>query len=240
MGTNVERVERCLRGVAVPSHASERHRQQLRRRILGEIGKKRTMPVPGKIWRIAAAAGILVCLGGAVGTLMDMRYHVADRQAGGVELLVSKDAQEAYRPGSSIPEANGVMAKAQTAKEPEKAGLPPEPDDIEVVMVGANDHSPAQVIEVKARGRPATPLHYAVAQGRRNVVETSTRSSPPNSLSPADWVELSQLRQAGKGEGLGTQERQLNGHAFVFHRERYTLRNGAKVVVSVGMPKDTK
>jgi hypothetical protein len=240
MGTNVERVERCLRGVAVPSYGSERHRQQLRRRILGEIGKKRTMPVPGRIWRIAAAAGILVCLGGALGTLIDMRYHLADRPADGIGLPVGKDAQEAYAPGSPLPDANGVMETVQTAREPEKADILPEPGDIEVVMVGANDHSPAQVIEVKARGRPATPLHYAVAQGRRNVVETSTRSSPPNSLSPADWVELSQLRQAGKGEGLGTQERQLNGHAFVFHRERYTLRNGAKVVVSVGMPKDTK
>jgi hypothetical protein len=225
----------------VPSYASERHRQQLRRRILGEIGKKRTIRVPGRIWKVAVAGILLVCLGGAVGTFIDMRYHVADRQAGGVELLVSKDAQEAYRPGSSIPEANGVMAKAQTAKETEKADLPPEPDDIEVVMVGANDHSPAQVIEVKASGRPdTTPLQYAVAKGRRNVVETSNRSPLPTSLSPADWVELSQLRQAGKGEGLGTQERQLNGRAFVFQRERYTLRNGAKVVVSVGMPKDTK
>jgi hypothetical protein len=240
MGTNVERVEQYLRGIAAPSYGSERHRQQLRRRILGEIGKKRTMPVPGRTWRIAAAAGILVCLGGAVGTFIDMRYHLAHRQAAGVGPLVGKDTQEAYAPGSPAPEANGVMATVQTAKEPEKADLPPVQDDIEVVMVGTNDHAPVQVIEVKASGRPATPLQYAVAKGRRNVVETSNRLPLPASLSPADWVELSQLRQAGKGEDLGTQERQLNGRALVFHRERYTLRNGAKVVVSVGMPKDTK
>jgi hypothetical protein len=241
MGAKVERIERYLRGVAVPSYASERHRQQLRRRILGEIGKKRTISVPGRIWKVAVAGILLVCLGGAVGTLIDMRYHIADRQADGVGQLVAKDAREAYTPGSPVADANGAREMVQTAKEPEKADLPPEPDDIEVVMVGANAHSPAQVIEVKASGRPGTtPLQYAVAKGRRNVVETSNHSPLSTSLSPADWVELSQLRQAGKGEDLGTQERQLNGRAFVFNRERYTLRNGAKVVVSVGMPKDTK
>jgi hypothetical protein len=213
MGTDVERVERYLRGIAVPSYASERHRQQLRRRILGEIGKKRTILIPGWVWRIAIAGVLLVCLGGVAGTLLDMRYRTADRQAGGVKPLVSEDVQDGYVRSTPISYVDGVANRVQTAQESEKTNLPPEQDDIEVVMVGANNHSP---------------------------VSTSDHPSSPASLSPADWVELSQLRQAGKGEDLGTQERQLKGHTFVFQRERYTLRNRTRVIVSVGTPKDAQ
>jgi len=60
------------------------------------------------------------------------------------------------------------------------------------------------------------------------------------SLPPADWLELGQLRQTGKGEDLGTQEQQLKGRVFVFKRERYTLRNGTKVTLSVGAPKEAQ
>jgi hypothetical protein len=224
----------------VPNYVSERHRQQLRRRILGEIGNKRTIPVSGRIWNIAAAAVILVCLGGAVGTVIDVRYRSAGRQADGTDQLVSEDAQDGYTPSSLIPDANGATDVVQTAKEPGEADLLPEQDDIEVVVVGTNDYSPVQVIEVEAGGRPDTPLQYAVAKGRRTVVGVSNHSPPLTRLSQADWAELSQLRQAGKGEDLGTQERQLKGRAFVLQRERYTLRNGTRVIVSAGAPKDAR
>jgi len=240
MDTDVERVERYLRGVAVPSYVSERHRRQLRRRILGEIGKKRTIPLPGRSWKIAAAAVILVCLGGAVGTLVDMRYRTAGPQADGIELLVSEDTQDGYVPATPVPDANDVQDMAQVAKGPEKADPLPEQDDIEVVMVGANNQSPVQVIEVKAGSRRGPSFQYTVAKGRRNVAGTSSPSSLPTSLSQADWGELSQLRQAGKGENLGTQEKQLKGRTLVFQRQRYTLRNGTRIIVSTGVPKDAQ
>ena len=174
-----------------------------------------------------------------MGTFIDIRYRIADRQVDGIEQLVSKDVQEGYTLSTSIPDANGIMDVVQTAKEPGETDLLLEQEEVEVVMVGANNHSPAQVIEVEASGHPdsRTPLRYAVAKGRRNVVGVDNHSPLPSSLSQADWVELSQLRQAGKGEDLGTQERQLKGRAFVFNRERYTLRNGTRVIVSVGAPK---
>ena len=242
MDTHVERTERYLRGVAVPNYVSERHRQQLRRRVLGEVGNKRTIPVPRRIWRIAAAAVILVGLGGAVGTFIDMRYRTGDRSADGIDQLVSEDAKHGHALSVPILDANGAMEVVQTAQEPQRTDPLPEQDDIEVVMVGANDHSPAQVIEVKASGRPdsRTPLQYAVAKGRRNIVGVDNRSPLPTNLSQADWVEMSQQRQAGKGEDLGTQEKQWKGRAFVFQRERYTLRNGIRVIVSTGVPKDAQ
>lgn len=137
-----------------------------------------------------------------------------------------------------MPDANGTTDVVQTAKEPGEADLLLEQGDIE--LVGANDYSPVQVIEVEASGHPdsRTPLQYAVAKGRRNVVGVNSHSPLPASLSQADWVELSKLRQAGKGEDLGTQEKQWKGRAFVFRRERYTLRNGTRVIVSTGVPRD--
>jgi hypothetical protein len=222
----------------MPDYISARHRQQLRRRILGEIGNKRTIPVPDKIWNIAVAAVVLVCLGGAVGTVIDVRYRNAGRQADSIERPISEDSQNVYVPNTAILEANGVMEAVQTATEPAEADLVPEQDDIEVVIVGTNDHSP--LIEVEAGGHPdnRSPLRYAVAKGRRTVVGVSNQSLPLTRLSQVDWAELSQLRQTGKGENLGTQERQWKGRAFVFQRERYTLRNGTRVIVSAGVPKD--
>jgi hypothetical protein len=177
-----------------------------------------------------------------VGTFIDVRYRGAGPRADGVERLVSEGVQDEYALSTPIPEANGVKEVVPTAQEPEGSNLPPEQDDIEVVVVGANDPLPAQVIEVEASGRSdgRTPLQYAVAKNRRNVVGVNNRSPLPANLSRADWIELSQLRQAGKGEDLGTQERQLKGRAFVLKRERYTLRNGIRVIVSVGAPKDAQ
>ena len=250
MGANVERVERYLRGVAAPNRVSDRHRRQLRRRILGEIENRRTIPAPGRIWNLAAAAVVLVCLGGAVGTVIDVRYHNAGRQAGGIEPLAGEDAKSEYMLSTPMPDANSIGDVVQTAQEPKETDPLAEQDDGEVIMVAADNPSPIEVIEVETNGRPGStggfttrsdsPLKYTVTKGRPNVIVTGNHAPPPVSLSQADRVELSQLRQAGKGEDLGTQEKQLQGRTFVLKRERYTLRNGTRVIVSAGMPKEAQ
>ena len=250
MGTNVERVERYLRGVAAPNHVSDRHRRKLRRRILGEIGNKRPIPASGRIWNIAVAAVVLVCLGGAVGTVIDVRYHHAGRQANGIEPFAGEEAKDEYMLSTPMPDANGIAEEVHTAQEPKEADLRPEQDDIEAVVAGANNPSPVEVIEVETTGRLGStgeykvrsdsPLTYTVAKGRRNLVVTRNYAPLPSRLSQADGVELSQLRQAGKGEDLGTLEKQLQGRTFVFQRERYTLRNGTRVIVSTVAPKEAR
>jgi hypothetical protein len=241
MGTKVERIERYLRGVAAPTCVSERHRQQLRRLILGEIGDRRTVGVPGAIRQIAVAGVMLVCLGGAVGTFISLRQGTAEGRAGDRELPVRADAQHGQTLSTATADFNGVMELLQTAREPgQQPKLLPEQADVEVVLAGTDDHLPARMIEVATSARSDRPVQYAVTRGRKNAAGTGSFSPRPPSLSQADWAELSQLCQAGKGENLGTQEQPWMGRACVFQCERYTLRNGTRVIVSVGVPKEAQ
>jgi hypothetical protein len=241
MGTKVERIERYLRGVAAPTCVSERHRQQLRRRILGEIGNRRSAGVPGAIRKIAAAGVMLVCLAGVAGTFISLRFRTADGRAGDSEPVVRKDAQNGQALSTATADANGVRELVQRAMESgHQPKLLPEQADIEVILAGTDNHLPARMIEMETSGRSDRPVQYAVTKGRKNVVGTGSFSPRPPSLSQTDWAELSQLRQAGKGEDLGTQEQPWMGHPFVFQCERYILRNGTRVMVSVGVPKEAQ
>jgi len=56
-------------------------------------------------------------------------------------------------------------------------------------------------------------------------------------LNEADWQEFRDLREAGEGEDLGTEEKVVKGRLFVFKRTRYILSDGTELVWSVGRPK---
>jgi len=77
MSKNIKKIDRYLKGVVPPEHVSHEHRQQLRRKVLGEIESRRagskypTLPGPPKIRRIimkspitklAAAAVIIIAV----------------------------------------------------------------------------------------------------------------------------------------------------------------------------------
>jgi len=153
MGKDVERMERYLRGVAVPEYTSEQHQQQLRRRVLGEIARRQAISVRGRNWRIATAAVILMGLGGAVGILIETRCHFAGRQSDSLPPLVGRDSQDAYAPSTPDTDANRAADGVQAARDFQEIDLPyPQdpPGDIEVVSV----------VEPEANSRPdrRTPL----------------------------------------------------------------------------------
>jgi hypothetical protein len=138
--------------------------------------------------------------------------------------------RESVRTLSSA-DANGALPTAQDFPE---IGLLYQQGNAELVQViesEANGQLDGRTL-VQKRGWPdgrTTTLGEGDPNGRGQ--------SRPAILTTAAWTEIGQLRQTGKGESLGTQEKQVKGRAFVFTRERYTLRNGTKVVLSVGEPK---
>jgi hypothetical protein len=53
----------------------------------------------------------------------------------------------------------------------------------------------------------------------------------------AQLDEFRQVKKAGPGEDLGTNDETVEGRVFSFKRERYFLNNGTEIIWSVGTPK---
>lgn len=233
MNGNVESIERYLQGVAVPRYVSEAHRRQLRRRVLSVVNKRRlALPVRGMSWKIAAA--ILVCTAGVLGMFVEARHHGAGSNSGGLYQLISRNSRV---PTPAVPDANNARPAAPTENDLEVLNLLQQQGNIKFVSV----------IESEVNGRPdsRTLLYqYALSEERMNTrVERDPNQAdtdPLASLPAAARTEISLLRQTGRGENLGTQVQQVKGRPFVFTRERFTLHNGTKVLVSVGAPQEAK
>ncbi len=231
MSENIESIERYLQGVVVPRYLSEAHRRQLRRRVLGVVQRKRpALPMPGMSWKIAAA--ILVCVAGVIGAFVQARHHVAGQNPGGGYQLISKGHQHA---GTAVPPDTNDTTR--TGKDLELIPLVYQQDNIQSVSV----------IEAEVNGRvdTRTLLYKYALPGERTSTPgqrdpNQIQVNPLTSLPAAAWTEISLLRQTGQGENLGTQIREVKGRPFVFTRERFTLQNGTKVLVSVGAPKEAE
>ncbi len=235
MSEKVESIERYLQGVAVPRYVSEAHRQQLRRRVLGVVNKRRTaIPVRAvSCWKIAAA--ILVCVAGIIGMLVEARHHVAGQNSGSLYQFISRGHQRAGT--VVIPDANGAAEATPPGKDLELIPLLYQQDNIELVSV----------IESEVNGRLDSRTYlckYALPNGRTSTLgphdPNQAQTNPLTSLPAAAWTEISRLRQTGQGENLSTEIKEVKGRPFVFTRERFTLHNGTKVLVSIGTPKEAE
>ncbi len=230
MSENIESIERYLQGVVVPRYISEAHRRQLRRRVLSAVKRRPALPVRGVSWKIAAA--ILVCVAGVIGAFVEARHHVASQSPRGVYQFISKGHQRAGT--AVIPDANDATP---TGKDLELIPLVYQQDNIQLVSV----------IESEVDGRLDTrtllykyalPGEHTGTPGQRDP--NQAQANPLTSLPAAAWTEISRLRRTGQGENLGTQIKEVKGRPFVFQRERYTLQNGTKVLVSVGTPQEAE
>jgi hypothetical protein len=225
MSENLEPIERYLRNLAVPRYVSEAHRRQLRRHVLEGLPRRQAIPLWGMSWKIAVAA--VVCVAGVAGALLEARYHTAAPGTSGYQLIRAEHRSDANTVGAT----NAAL----TEKDLEGIELVHPQDDLKSISV----------IESEVDGR----LDSRVLLCKYAVPEEQTRSgADPNrvdrnaltNLPAAVWTEISQLRRLGQGENLGTQVQQLKGRPFVFRRERFTLHNGTKIVLTVGAPKEEK
>jgi hypothetical protein len=222
MDKNLERIERYLQGIDVPEHASELHRQQLRRRILGKVGERRTGPARHIGWKIPAVAAGLICIAGVVAGVVERKHFGAGSPIG---------ENPVYVHTANAADTNSLATVQPAANEAQQVDGLSQKDSVELV----------QVIESEVNGQLVDRTLVQKCMLSNGQTKPSTRGQQtPASLPAAAWQELGQLRQAGKGVNLGTQERRMKGLVFVFKRERYTLHDGTTVTLSVGEPKDKK
>jgi len=235
MDSNIEKVERYLKGVHVPQHVSDPHRQQLRRRVLGRIEETQRASGHPRRWEVTAALAALICIAGAVGAFVVLKYYAVGQGPASANRFVSEDRERAHVLSTS--DTNDVMGIGQAAGNLGDIDAARQKDGTELV----------QIIESEVNGRLANRMFIrkcTLSDGRMKTVGEGDPDSRVQSLlvtlPTAARREMSKLRQAGKGETLGTQERQMKGRLFLFRRERYTLHDGTTVILSVGEPKDMR
>jgi hypothetical protein len=220
MDKNLERIERYLQGVNVPEHAPGPHREQLRRRILEKIAERQVGPARHITWKVVTAAAGLVCIGGLIAGVFGLKNRGDARPIG---------ESPAYVLTSGVLDINDIGNVRQAVKAARDSNAPPLENDVELV----------QVIESEVNGRliDRTLVQKCILSTGQTKAGTQGQQTPVP-LAATAWQEIGQLRRTGKGENLGTQERQMKGLVFVFKRERYTLHDGTTVTLSVGEPKD--
>ncbi len=79
---------------------------------------------------------------------------------------------------------------------------------------------------------------YTLADGTVATLAVGEPKSLKTRLTEADWQEFRDLREAGAGEDLGTEEKVVKGRVFSFKRQRFILSDGTEFIWSVGVPKD--
>jgi len=252
MNRDTERIERYLKGVGVPESASDRHRQQLRRQILGEIERTQTMSVQGKAWRVAAVAA-LVCTGAIAATVgvQVHRYYAEGPAADGSyvfqtepEMVFQKTAYEGQgvRSGTVTGVARGTIIQPsapgqavdveQTKRELEEIDRLRQQDLRKLV----------RVIDTEVNGRfhhRTFCYEYRLSDGRTQTIgENAPEMDGAGSSAQIekDHEEIARLRQQNRRDLIRVYDTQIGGETFRTYSYRYTLADGRVRTVGEGDP----
>jgi hypothetical protein len=225
MTKNIQNVDRYLKGVVLPEHESNQHRQQLRREVLGKIERKQTMSSKKRFWKIAAVIAI-VCTGAAAATVVGVKIHkwrFLKKHPESGYLLKSEDG----RIITNIPES--------WADSPEQAVEVKEELDL-LKQQGAGEL--VNVVEKEVNGRLIKRYFiskYILADGRE--IRSGDRDPDFNeSLDEAKQEELTSLFQADEYVTIGYENKDFRGRTFSFKRNRFVLSDGTEIIWSIGRP----
>jgi hypothetical protein len=226
MNKNIEKIDGYLKGVALPEHTSEQHRQQLRRQILNKIERRKKMFVRNKSWKIAAAIA-LICTGVAAAAVVGIKitkYYFVSKHPEAGYLLSSEDGLI----GRTIPDS-WADSPEQAVEIAEEIDLLRQQDARELVSV----------VEKEVNGRLISryfKYKYILSDGRE--IKSGDRDPDlKERLTEAQEEELMNLFQADKYVRIGFENKEFRGCTFSFERNRFVLSDGTEVVWSVGRPK---
>ncbi len=225
MNKNIEKIDRYLKGVALPEHVSEQHRRQLRRQILNKIERKQIMFVRKRAWKVAAVIA-LICTGvvaaAVVGVKIQKYYFVGKHPEAGY-LLSSEDGLK----GRTIPES-WADSPEQAVETAEEIDLLRQQDARELM----------RVVEKEVNGkliRRTFIFKYVLADGR--VIKSSDTDPDFNeSMTEVEEEELISLLRADEYVTIGFEKKEFRGRTFSFERNRFVLSDGTEVIWSVGRP----
>lgn len=226
--------------------------QQPTRSVLNRKNTRRwSMRHPISKLAIAALIGVGGMTAAVVGVNIG-QYYFEGRQPDGTYSFRSEQTFD----GGTYRDANGVEQRLITQKTTVVTVGPDSPDgtlDVErtkrdlaeidrLCQQDIRDLKAVGEIEVNGtRERPVLYYSYTLADGRsilRNERDPNDRDYK-EVLTTDQWQEFHQLRRAGPGEDLGTQEKEVKGRVFTFQRQRFVLRDGTEVIWSKGVPKSS-
>jgi hypothetical protein len=206
------------------------------------------------ISKLAIAA--LIGVGGITAVVVGVnvgQYYFEGRQPDGTYRFRSDQTFD----GGTYRDANGVEQPLITRKTTVVTVGPDSPDgtlDVErtkrdlaeidrLCQQDIRDLKAVSEIEVNGtRERPVLYYSYTLADGRsilRNERDPDDRDYK-EVLTADQWQEFHQLRRAGPGADLGTQEKEVKGRMFTFQRQRFVLRDGTQIIWSEGVPKSSQ
>jgi hypothetical protein len=229
MSKNIDKIDEYLRGIMLPEHVSHQHQQHLRRDVLGEIERRQTMSVRIKSWKYAAVIALIFSgvVAAAVVGLKIHKYRYIDQDDAGRHRLLSEDGQSA------------VMLDATEADNPEQARKYAE--EI-AVLRQQGKRELVRVVDSAVNGeheRRVLVYKYTLSDGRTTTMnEGDPDEKPAWRLTEPQFGELQKLKQAGKAEDVGTEDKIVKDRVFSFKHQRFVLRDGTEVIRSVGEPKD--
>jgi hypothetical protein len=228
MSKNIENINRYLKGMVLPEHESNQHRQQLRREVLEKIERRQTMSVRKRNWKYAAVAA-LVCSGitaAAVVGIKIYKYHYVDRDEEGHIRVLREDGRRMW-----------VFSK-KTADNPELAIQTAEEMDL-LKQQGIKELISVHETEVNGQlDSRQLGYDYTLSDGRtihqyEDDPDTQNRES---SLTQAQEDEIISLMRTDEFVTIGSEKKEVGGRMFYFERNRFILSDGTEVIKSIGRP----
>jgi hypothetical protein len=229
MNKNIEKIDRYLKGVALPEHVSDQHRRQLRRQILNRTERRQTMSVKVRSWKYAAVVA-LICTGVVAAAVVGVKIHnyrVVGKDPERGYLLVSEDGLT----GTNVPES-WANSPEQAVEVEEELALLKQQDDRELVSV----------LETEVNGKLSSRyliFKYVLADGRE-IEDGDFDPDCKETMTEAKQEELISLLRADEYERLDIdiKEKEVRGRMFsFFSRLRFVLSDGTEVIKSTGRPK---
>ena len=235
MNKNIEKIDKYLKGVALPEHISEQHRRQLRRQILNRTERRQTMFVRKRAWKVAAVVAVLLGLGAisVVGVNIGRYYYnYKGQNEEGHHIFYSEGGEGRSDDTFVTLGADEVTDIEQTRRDLEEIELLRQQGKRELIKVEETmrDGTLEQNVHVyKYKLSDDRIIDMREGVGGKFVLLFEAK---------AKWEEWKQLKKAGPGEDLGTYEETVEGRVFSFKREKYFLSDGTEIIWSVGMSKD--
>jgi len=227
MSKNIKNIDRYLKGVVPPEHFSHQNRQQLRREVLKEIERRKTMFVRKRAWKVAAVLAIVIAAGAiaVVGVNISKIYYYGKNDEGS-HIFHSEDWETVV-----TLDDDKVTDVEQTRQDLEEIELLYQQGKrkllkVEITMTDGTLEMRVHVYKYELSDGRIIDMREGVPGGAHALADT------------AKWQEWRQLRKAGPGEDLGTYEEVVEDRVFSFKREKYFLSDGTEIIWSVGTPKD--
>ncbi len=251
MNKNTERIDHYLKNVDLPEPASGPHRHELRRQVLNEIERSRSMSVGNRAWKVALAVAAVVC-GGAMATAVGVklyRYHFQGQDAEG-RYIFETEPEVVHEGVEEDP--NGNKTYVSTTRQMTVSMQPEDADGASIERMQADleeidqlrEQGARQLLrvvdeEVGERFSRVCVFEYELSDGRAMGMAENDRShyrSGPR-LTDSQREELKSAVKAGAGEIVSTYEEDIDGQVFAFERRRHVLSDGTEVMRSEGLPK---